>query len=153
MPHIHELIDYTNGFYIVFDGEVLLVNHPRYDKWISPGGHIELDEDPDQALMREIEEETGLEVEIIADKPTFNDAGTKNLYTPSYMDIHEANPPHRHCNFIYFAKAKNGEFVKSDEHTELRWFSDEDLDDPKYKLTDGTKFYASEAIKRVSARK
>lgn len=131
------------------EGKVLLVNHPRYNKWISPGGHIELDEDSDQALEREIVEETGLEVEIIADRPDFETPGTTTLYTPAYMDIHEANPPHRHCNLIYFARAKSDKFVKSDEHDELRWFSLEDLDDPKYDLSDGVKFYGREAIKRV----
>lgn len=45
MPHIHELYDFTITVFIVHDGRVLLVNHPKYDKWIPMGGHIELDEE------------------------------------------------------------------------------------------------------------
>ena len=70
MPHIHEKYDFVITVYIVYDKKVLLVHHPRYGKWIPMGGHIELDEDPEEALFREIQEETGLEVEIVAEKPS-----------------------------------------------------------------------------------
>jgi 8-oxo-dGTP diphosphatase len=81
MPHIHHLYDYTITVFIVNKSEqVLLVNHPRYDMWIPMGGHIELDEDPEQALYREIAEETGLDVTIMANKPAIKSKGTK-FYT------------------------------------------------------------------------
>ena len=64
MPHIHELIDFTVGVYIVHDSKVLLVHHKKFDKWLSVGGHIELHEDPEEALFREVKEETGLEIKL-----------------------------------------------------------------------------------------
>lgn len=67
MPHIHDKYDFVITVFIVYKDKVLLVHHPRYDKWIPMGGHIELDEDPEQALFREIKEETGLEVEIFSE--------------------------------------------------------------------------------------
>ena len=70
MPHLHELYDFVVSAFIVHDDKVLLVHHPKYDKWIPMGGHVELDEDPETALFREIEEETGLEVSILSSKPT-----------------------------------------------------------------------------------
>lgn len=60
MPHIHERYDFVVNAFIVFNNKVLLVHHPKYDKWLPMGGHVELDEDPEEALFREIEEETGL---------------------------------------------------------------------------------------------
>jgi nucleoside triphosphatase len=44
-------------------GELLLVqSHKWHDKWVVPGGHVELGETLEQALVREALEETGLEV-------------------------------------------------------------------------------------------
>jgi len=149
MPHINELYDYTVTAFIVNSSKrVLLVNHPRYKKWIPIGGHIELDEDPEQALYREIKEETGLDdVEILSSKPKIKSPGSKFLITPNYVDVHEANPPHKHISFTYFAKTKNKNFIISDEHDDMRWFTAEDLNNERYALTPSVKFYAIEAMK------
>lgn len=148
MPHIHHLYDYTITVFIVSKtGNVLLVNHPRYERWIPMGGHIELDEDPEQALYREIAEETSLDVTIMSNKPSTKSEGTKFILTPNYVDVHEANPPHKHISFTYFAIAKNDAFVKSDEHTDMKWFTEEDLEDPTYGLQESVIFYAQQAMK------
>lgn len=151
MPHIHEKFDFTITAFIVFEGKVLLVNHPRYNKWIPVGGHIELDEDPEEALFREIAEETGLEVEILSERPTVTSPGTKFLITPNYVDVHEANAPHKHISFTYFAKAKHNEHVMSDEHSDMKWLSKADLDDPQYELSPSVKFYAGRALEKAAA--
>jgi len=151
MPHIHELYDFTVGFFIVYDNRTLLVNHPRYDRWIPPGGHIELDEDPEQALLREIAEETGLDVKILSNKVKGIDSPeTKFIYTPNFMDVHEANPPHKHIGLNYFAVAKSDQAKLSDEHTELKWFTREELHDPAYKLTPAVIFYCEQALETAS---
>lgn len=147
MPHIHEKYDFVVTPFIVFNDKVLLVNHPRYQKWIPMGGHIELDEDPEEALYREIKEETGLEVEIMSKRPPVISSGTKFLLNPHYLDVHEANPPHKHIALIYFAKAKSSSAVKSDEHTEIKWFTEAELIDTKYNLSEAVKFYSLEAIR------
>lgn len=146
MAHINELYDYTVTVFIVFEDTVLLVHHPRYDKWIPMGGHIELDEDIEEALYREIQEETGLDVEILATKPDIDSLGTKFMYTPSYVDVHEANPPHKHISFIYFAKARTNKHVLSEEHAAIHWLKESDLDSTTYQLSESIKFYCREAL-------
>jgi ADP-ribose pyrophosphatase YjhB (NUDIX family) len=147
MPHIHELYDFTVGFYIVYKDKILLVSHPRYNRWIPPGGHVELDEDPEEALFREIEEETGLEVEILSNKVKHIDSPeTKFIYTPNFLDVHEANPPHKHIGLNYFALAKSDKARLSDEHSEIKWFSRDELHDPNYKLTKAVIFYCEQAL-------
>lgn len=50
-----------------FSGEILLVKRgiePGYGKWALPSGFIEIDETPEEACIRELEEETGLEGKI-----------------------------------------------------------------------------------------
>lgn len=68
MPHIHTepgQYDITAGAYIIrLDGtepKILLHNHIKLKKLMQYGGHIELDESPWQAVLREIREEAGYE--------------------------------------------------------------------------------------------
>jgi len=52
MPHIHELIDFTSEVFIIFQGKVLLRKHDKFKIWLSVGGHVELNEDPNEAAPR-----------------------------------------------------------------------------------------------------
>jgi 8-oxo-dGTP diphosphatase len=50
------------------DGQVLLVRRtmtPGQGRWTIPGGFVEFDEDPREAVVREVWEETGYPVEIV----------------------------------------------------------------------------------------
>ena len=49
--HIHEKIDFTVAIFVVRDKNILLIHHRKLDKWLPLGGHIELDEDPEQAAF------------------------------------------------------------------------------------------------------
>lgn len=147
MPHIHEEYDFVVSVFIVHNDRVLLVHHPRYDMWIPMGGHIELNEDPEQALLREIKEETGLAVEILANKPDVEQNDTKFIFTPRYMDVHNASSSHKHIALVYFAKAASDRHVLSAEHTEINWLNLDDLEKSKYSLSESVKFYCREAIK------
>ena len=57
------------GGVVVDDGRVLLIKRgkpPLYGRWVVPGGTVELGESLEQALVREVREETGLEVRPLA---------------------------------------------------------------------------------------
>src|SRR5712691_2056109 len=50
---------------LVFDGEHVLLAHRRdIDWWNLPGGGVERGETVDEAIVREVREETGLEVKV-----------------------------------------------------------------------------------------
>ena len=148
MAHIHELIDFVVNIYIVFEDKVLLIHHKKLDRWLPIGGHIELDEDPEEALFREVKEECGLEIEVLAERPSIQSEETKFLPSPTFLDIHKISQSHRHIALCYFAKAKSDKVVlNKEEHNEIRWFSEAELDNPAFNLTPAVKFYAREALK------
>lgn len=146
MPHIHHLYDFVVAPYIVNKDRVLLVNHPRYGLWIAPGGHIELNENPLEALHREIKEETGLDVTLMAHTAPVQFDGFTSLPTPNYLDVHNANLPHQHISLTYFCRSERDNFIKSDEHTDMRWVDLDELNNPELNLSDAVKFYAKKAI-------
>ena len=151
MPHIHEKIDFTVDVFIVYENKVLLIFHRKHNRWLQIGGHIELNEDPDETLFREVKEECGLDIEIIGGKqPNFEIKGTKFLYAPVFMNIHDINETHKHIGLVYFAKAKSNKLVLSErEHSDIRWFGKEDLDKPEFNLDEAVKFYAKEALSKT----
>lgn len=153
MAHIHEDYDFVVSIFLIHEDKVLFVNHPRYDKWLPIGGHIELDEDPEQALFREIMEETGVKARLLGKRPKLYTERVKSLITPDYMNVHDANPPHKHISLIYFAITKNSKIIKSDEHTEIKWLAKAELKDPKYKLPYSLRFYAQEALEKATKDK
>ncbi|MBI4114580.1 MAG: NUDIX domain-containing protein [Candidatus Niyogibacteria bacterium] len=151
MPHIHKDFDFVVVPFIVYDNKVLLIHHKELKKWLSAGGgHIELNEDPEQALEREIKEETGLDVEVVAEKPNFKVEGRKFLFPPTYLDVHPINETHRHIGMVYFCKASSDDVkLATKEHHEIKWFTEEDLEKSEYNLQEDIKFYAREAFKRA----
>ena len=152
MAHIHDLIDFTVGAYIVHENKVLLVDHIKLKTWMPIGGHIELDEDPEQAIVREIKEESGLEVEIIgALKPDILAPGVKPLLAPVYMDIHDINESHKHIGLVYFSKSNTSKVtLAEEEHHDIKWFTKEELSNPKFAVRPYIKFYAEQALEKLS---
>ena len=151
MPHIHDLYDFVISVFIVHRDKVLLIYHKKYSEWLPIGGHIELDEDPEEALYREIKEECGLKVRILAETPPIAHRGVKPLPTPSFVDVHRIDSRHKHIAFVYFGTS-SGSRVKlhTREHREFRWLDKEGLKDPQLKLTRSIYFYCLEALKRAS---
>lgn len=153
MPHIHEKIDFTVEVYIVHKNKILLRMHDRFKIWLSVGGHIELDEDPVEAGIREVKEEVGLDVKIVG---TVNDLEKnefeyREILVPRHVGRHKVNDVHDHVMFVYFATSDTdiiAQPVHEHEQAETRWFSIEDLD--KIDLSPNVRLYAREALKELS---
>jgi 8-oxo-dGTP pyrophosphatase MutT (NUDIX family) len=150
MAHIHELIDFTVECYIVHENKVILIHHKQLNKWLPVGGHIELNEDPEEALIREVKEETGLDIKVYGTKPSLISEGIKFLYCPLYLDIHKINDTHRHVGMVYFATSDTDKLtLEADEHNEIRWFSKSDLENPKFKIQTDVKYYSQKALEKL----
>jgi len=154
MPHIHEKIDFTVEVFIVYKNTVLLRKHDKYKLWLSIGGHIELDEDPTQAAVREVKEETGLDVELIGTIPNFEKEPEKyrELLAPRFLNRHKINDSHEHVTMTYFAEAGTNEVTQGTKETsdELHWFTLEELNDPAYGIRESIKHYAKAALEELA---
>jgi 8-oxo-dGTP pyrophosphatase MutT (NUDIX family) len=151
LAHLHYAIDFTVACYIVKGDLVLMVHHRNLCKWLPVGGHIDMGEDPDEALRREIAEEAGVEVEIVAEKAAIDDPTVKTLYTPAHINIHRITDTHRHVCNIYYARWRNGDPVLSaTEHHEIRWFTRDELQDPRFGIKPDVRWYAEDALDRLA---
>jgi 8-oxo-dGTP pyrophosphatase MutT (NUDIX family) len=151
MAHIHEKIDFTVAIFVVHDGKVLLIHHRKLDKWLPLGGHIELDEDPEQAALREAKEESGLDVELLGERPPTTSPGTRALIGPRFLDIHRINETHEHIGMIYWARPKNGKLALAvEEHHDIRWCDLCELEKLTPPMSDAVKWYCRKAIEEIS---
>ena len=75
------------------------------DKWIGVGGHFEKDETPEECLLREVKEETGL---------------TLNRFKLRGVITFLSNEFHTEYMFLYTADDFSGELMECDEGT-LEW--------------------------------
>ena len=163
MAHIHEKIDFTVAIFVVHDGKILLIHHRKLDKWLPLGGHIELDEDPEQAALREAKEESGLDVELLGERPPTTSPGTRALIAPRFLDIHRINETHEHIGMIYWARPKVGSArcanrtpqrgiptqLAAGEHHDIRWCSADELDKLQPPMSGAVKWYCRAAIREI----
>jgi ADP-ribose pyrophosphatase YjhB (NUDIX family) len=100
------------------DGRVLLARrarNPDAGKWDTPGGFLDEGEDPEEAIRRELREETGLEVEP---------GSFLGAFVDSYGDGPEAGTV---LNLVWDATVVSGEMEPADDVSELAWFTPDEL--------------------------
>ncbi len=108
-------------------GQVLLVFHKKYERWMCPGGHIEPDELPDEAVLREVYEETGLCVDFLpnGEHAEIADEHAQVLHTPFCMLEERVSPEHYHIDFVYRCMSRELEKaprLNEREAGDIRWF-------------------------------
>jgi len=115
-PEDRACIKATVGALIESDGKLLLEkrNHePFYDHWCIPGGHIDYGETVEKALIREVKEETGLQV---------INYSFFNYYTEYYNELDW------HAVALIFVVYTTGSLkLQPEEVQELRWFTREEM--------------------------
>jgi 8-oxo-dGTP pyrophosphatase MutT (NUDIX family) len=150
MAHIHEKIDFTVVVFVVRDGKILLVHHRGLDKWLPLGGHIELDEDPEMAALREAQEESGLDVELLGERPPTDEPGTRALIAPRFLDIHRITDTHKHIGMMYWARPRRGSVtLASAEHHDIRWCAAAELDGLRPAMSNAVKWYCRKALEEI----
>jgi mutator protein MutT len=110
-------------------GRILMVQRgkePRKGWWSLPGGALETGETLEQAVRREVREETGLEVEP---------AGVLEIFERIVRDA--AGVPEYHYVLIdYVCRVTGGTLAPGDDACDVQWVSRRDL--PALTITEGT---------------
>jgi len=105
----------TTLCYIEKDGRYLMMHRVKKahdinkDKWVGIGGHFEADESPEECLLREVREETGLTLTDYKQRGIITFMSDK--WQTEYM-------------FLYTASAYEGEIGECNEGT-LEWIDKE----------------------------
>ena len=101
------------------ENKVLLHWHKKVKTWLPPGGHIEKNETPIEAALRETFEETGLNVEFLdydLERKNRNFDNVEEITPPYTILLEKINDPkngeHIHIDMIYFSKALNTQNLK-----------------------------------------
>ena len=116
--------------YIFNEDKLLLIHHNKLNLWLPVGGHMEQNENMDEALRREVKEETNLEIEFLQSAPIPLSGNTHtNLSNPFHVSMHSVGD-HDHCSLFYICKAKNiGSLSINKELKNYKWVKQEDLND------------------------
>jgi 8-oxo-dGTP diphosphatase len=107
-------------------GHVLLIEHRQLGCWLYPGGHVDADEDPVQAVLREVAEETGLTCQIIAEDRFSHPAATV-LATPFTICVQDipgdaTSGSHQHIDMVYALRAVGGRIApQAGEVARCKW--------------------------------
>lgn len=96
---------------VVFDerGDVLTMERAGNGRWALPGGYVDPNESAEEAVVREVREETGLDVEPV-----------------ELVDVYSLAPgeegnPHSIVNVVYRCRVRGGELRLSHEGTDLAY--------------------------------
>lgn len=113
----------------VFDQEgshSLLINHRKLGRWLPPGGKVDANEIPDNAVLRECFEETGIKVMLIGERFP----AKSGLVRPWGVQQNVIIPNEReHIDLIYCAVAHPDQkiILNQAESTDISWTPIQDI--------------------------
>jgi 8-oxo-dGTP pyrophosphatase MutT (NUDIX family) len=118
--------DWAVAVFVVWQGRVMLHRHPKLDRWLPCGGHVEPGELPDEAAVREVEEESGVRVRLVGPPPV-TAPGPRQLARPRGVQVEAISAGHEHIDLVYLAvpEAPYDGSLTGDET--LGWFGVEEL--------------------------
>lgn len=108
---------------IVHEGKVLLAKRADNGAWYVPAGKAKYEETPKEAVIREVREETNLEVDSI-----------EELHVRAFKGRKASGDFYR-VMFTYLVRPGNGDirsFRLNDEHTEYAWVGRQELGESRY---------------------
>jgi 8-oxo-dGTP pyrophosphatase MutT (NUDIX family) len=118
-PEPNSMVVAASAVVINDRGHILLQRRRDNGLWALPGGAMELTDSLPGAAIREVKEETGLDVEITGLVGTYTD--------PRHIIAYSDGEVRRQFNVCFTARITGGEPAISDESTELRFVAPDEL--------------------------
>jgi len=98
-------------------GRVVLEQRSDCGWWCLPGGRLDAGETLAQGAVREVREETGLEIDITGFLGVFSDPRRRTVRYPDNGDLRQL------VDAVVVARPAGGKFAKSPESLDVRWFA------------------------------
>jgi 8-oxo-dGTP diphosphatase len=100
--------------------------------WIPIGGHINFGETPEEAIKREVKEETGFDFDFLNEAEIL---GNSRIIKPFRFQIDSVPHHNHHMTFVFVGKCKSyNNQQETDENERLKWFSEEEIKSMKDKM-------------------
>ena len=103
---------FTVTGFLVAEDYLALHWHRKVGAWLPPGGHVEPNEDPVQAVRREVEEETGLDSAVIPMRASLAFAYPRQIDAPLTILVEdvfdEGYGAHQHIDLVYVCRSLAG---------------------------------------------
>ena len=122
--------------YAVHDGAVALHEHDKLEMWLPAGGHLDRDELPHEAALRETEEELGVVVDLVAPQEAITSETVHSIPQPQHflvedINVHEnGEVGHQHVDFIFYGVAPDRDIAPGpgeQSAEDWTWFTAEEL--------------------------
>jgi len=140
------------GGVVVHEARTLLIRRgsaPLKGEWSIPGGLLELGETLEQGVVRELAEETGLEVRVIELIEVFE----RIFPAPPNADGTPGDPARPQYHFVildYLCEIRGGTIAAASDALEFAWVREEEL--VKFDLTLAVRRVLRKAFARVRER-
>jgi 8-oxo-dGTP pyrophosphatase MutT (NUDIX family) len=128
---------FTATVYVVEGGAVALHRHDRLGIRVPPGGHVDRDELPHEAGLREVREETGLEATLLDETDDVGAPAGRALPQPRHqmlydIDVHDdGRVAHQHVDHTYYATVDDREIDPAGDDeadpSAWAWYDRDDL--------------------------
>jgi len=120
-PAANSLVPSVNVVVVDDEAQILLIRRSDNDNWAVPGGGMDLGESISDAAVREVAEETGVDIEI---------TGLVGIYTnPRHVIEYTSDGEVRQeFSVVFTARPTGGAPRPSSESSEVRWVRTQDLE-------------------------
>ena len=119
----------ATGFVFNAANEILMIKHKKLGVWLPPGGHIDENELPCRAVLREIFEETGVQAKVVSAAQDMG-VGSHHYELPLPMEILlediDGDGLHNHIDLIYLCVAEDPTLRPQENEVDgIGWFAPE----------------------------
>lgn len=134
----NKLKHYTSSIFIFHKFEtgwkLLFVHHKKFDRWMIPGGHVESNENPIEAVKREAYEETSIRPKLISFlHRKFEETDSTWLLPPEYffeqrIPERKGEEEHFHLDCAYVSLSQDDGIKHQErESNGIKWFSEDEI--------------------------